>query len=65
VSEYIRDQKMEIAKNLLQFSNYSMIEIANRLSFSSQSHFIQLFREKVGVTPKKYRDEHYMVQWDQ
>ena len=65
VSEYIRDQKIEIAKDLLRFSNYSMIEIANRLSFSSQSHFIQLFREKVGVTPKKYRDEHYIVQWDQ
>lgn len=41
-----------------------MIEIANRLSFSSQSHFIQQFREAVGVTPKKYRDEHYMIQWD-
>ena len=65
VSDYIRDQKIEIAKNLLQFSYYSRIEIANRLSFSSQSHFIQMFREKVGVTPKKYRDEHYRVQWDQ
>ena len=46
------------------FSDYSMIEIANRLSFSSQSHFIQQFREVVGMTPKKYRDEYYMVQWD-
>ena len=64
VSAYIREQKMEVAKNLLRFSDYSMIEIANRLSFSSQSHFIQQFREAVGVTPKKYRDEHYMIQWD-
>lgn len=64
VSAYIRQQKMEIAKNLLQFSDYSIIDIANRLSFSSQSHFIQQFRESVGMTPKKYRDLHYMVQWD-
>ena len=64
VSVYIREQKMEVAKNLLRFSDYSMIEIANRLSFSSQSHFIQQFREAVGMTPKKYRDEHYMIQWD-
>ena len=64
VSAYIREQKMEVAKNLLRFSDYSMIEIANRLSFSSQSHFIQQFREAVGVTPKMYRDEHYMIQWD-
>ncbi len=64
VSAYIREQKIEVAKNLLRFSDYSMIEIANRLSFSSQSHFIQQFREAVGMTPKKYRDEHYMIQWD-
>ena len=49
-----------MAKNLLRFSDYSMIDIANRLSFSSQSHFIQQFREVVGMTPKKYRDEYYM-----
>lgn len=64
VSAYIRKQKMEIAKNLLRFSDYSMADIANRLSFSSQSHFIQQFRETVGMTPKKYRDEHYRIQWD-
>ena len=64
VSAYIREQKIGIAKNLLRFSDYSMIDIANRLSFSSQSHFIQQFRESVGMTPKKYRDEYYMVQWD-
>ena len=64
VSSYIRKRKIEMAKNLLRFSDYSMIEIANRLSFSSQSHFIQQFREVEGITPKKYRDEYYMVQWD-
>lgn len=64
VSGYIREQKIEVAKNLLRFSDYSMIDIANRLSFSSQSHFIQQFRETVGMTPKKYRDEYYMVQWE-
>ncbi len=64
VSAYIRAQKMEIAKNLLQYSDYSMIDIANRLSFSSQSHFIQQFREFVGITPKKYRDMHHTVQWN-
>ena len=62
VSGYIREQKIEAAKNLLRFSDYSMIDIANRLSFSSQSHFIQQFRESVGMTPKKYRDEYDMVQ---
>jgi len=64
VSVYIRRQKIELAKNLLQYSDYSMIDIANRLSFSSQSHFIQQFREIVGMTPKKYRDAYHAIQWD-
>lgn len=64
VSAYIRKHKIDMAKNLLRFSDYSIIEIANRLSFSSQSHFIQQFREVMGITPKKYRDEYYMIQWN-
>ena len=64
VSAYIREKKIEMAKNLLQYSEYSVIDIDNRLSFSSQSHFIQQFREIVGMTPKKFRDINYMVQWD-
>lgn len=64
ISTYIREQKIQISKNLLRFSDYSMIEIANRLAFSSQSHFIQQFREMEGMTPKKYREKYYMIQWD-
>ena len=63
VSAYIRNRKIDMAKNLLRFSDASMIEIANRLAFSSQSHFIQQFREVVGMTPKRYRDKYYMVGW--
>ena len=64
VSAYIREKKIDVAKNLLRFSDYSLIDISNRLSFSSQSHFIQQFKDVVGVTPKKYRDENYLIQWD-
>lgn len=64
ISGYIRGKKMEVAQNLLRYTDHSMIEIANLLSFSSESHFIQQFREVVGMTPKKYRDENYLIQWD-
>ena len=42
-----------MVKNLLRFSNDSMIDIADRLAFSLQCHFIQQLREVVGMTPKK------------
>lgn len=63
VSGYIRRQKIEMAENMLRYSDYSFIEIANRLSFSSQSHFIQQFREQTGMTPKKYRDKYHVIEW--
>lgn len=65
VSTYVKNKKIEVAKDLLKFSDYSMIEIANHLSFSSQSHFIQQFKEVVGITSKKYRDTHHNVKWNE
>lgn len=63
VSDYIRCRKLDRAKNLLQYSDYSYIEIANYLAFASQSHFIRAFEEYVGMTPKKYRDRYYRTTW--
>lgn len=59
ISDYIREKKIEQAQHLLKYSDYSLIDIANHLSFSSQSHFIQTFRQLVGMTPKKYRNLYY------
>lgn len=63
ISDYIREKKIEKAQNLLKYSDFSLIEIANYLAFSSQSHFIQVFDKQVGLTPKKYRDKYYRTTW--
>lgn len=63
ISEYIRNRKLDRAKNLLQYSDYSAIEITNYLAFASQSHFIMSFEKYVGMTPKKYRDKFYRSSW--
>lgn len=59
ISEYIREEKINTAQNLLNYSELSLIEIANYLGFASQSHFIQTFEKYMGITPKKYRDKHF------
>ena len=64
VSEYIRQRKIDMAKNLLRFSSYDFADIAAMLSYSSQSHFIQHFRSRVGMTPKAYRDQNYLNNWN-
>lgn len=63
VSDYIREKKIDKAQNLLKYSDFTPVEIANYLSFSSQSHFIQTFEKLVGMTPKKYRDRYYRTSW--
>lgn len=63
LTDYIRMQKIEKAQNLLRYSDYDYIEIANYLGFSSQSHFIDQFRRCTGLTPKKYRDRYYHTMW--
>lgn len=63
ISSYINEKKIEKAQHLLKYSDYSLIDIANYLAFSSQSHFIQTFKKSVGLTPKKYRDKFYRTSW--
>ena len=63
ISDYIREKKIEKATHLLKYSDKPIIDIANYLSFSSQSHFIQIFESFTGLTPKKYRDRYYKSMW--
>ena len=63
VSSYIREKKIEKAQHLLRFSDVDYISIANYLAFSSQSHFIQVFSEFTGMTPKQYREKYYKKNW--
>ena len=62
-SDYIRNAKLEASKNLLRYSDYSLVDIANYFSFTSQSHFCQLFQKETGLTPKKYREKYYGTHW--
>lgn len=63
VSGFIRSAKIDKAKNMLRYSQVSLIEISSYLAFSSQSHFIKLFKEETGMTPKKYRSMYYGTGW--
>ena len=63
ISSYIREKRIEAAKNMLKYSQYSFLDIGNYLSFSSQSHFISVFKKYVGMTPKQYRDKNFRINW--
>ena len=53
LAQYITNQKITAAKSLLK-KGYSVAEVALRLSYSSDSHFISVFKRNCGITPKQY-----------
>ena len=51
--EYITNQKMVMAKDMLK--NQNVTEVAYDLGYENISHFIALFKNKYGITPKQYQ----------
>lgn len=55
LSDYIARKKIQEGKKLLRFTTRSTGDIAAYLGFSSQSHFIRVFKKFEGATPNAYR----------
>ncbi|MBQ9326531.1 MAG: helix-turn-helix transcriptional regulator [Clostridia bacterium] len=51
ISTYIRDVKMAQARVLLDTTDLSVAEIADRLAFNTPNYFIQSFRSVMGYPP--------------
>lgn len=53
--EYQIDRKIMAAKRLLQYTTLPVGEISGRLGYSDQHYFSNLFKQKCGISPIKYR----------
>lgn len=54
-SKLIDEAVVYEAKRLLKYSGLSIQEIAERLNFTSQSFFGKYFKQRVGVSPSRYK----------
>lgn len=54
IKAFIQKTKIDEAKNLLSYSNYSLTEISTLLNFHDQSYFTRIFKQVTGITPKQY-----------
>jgi AraC family transcriptional regulator len=55
VGEYVRHLRIERAAHQLAGTELSLAEIALAAGFSDQSHFSNMFRDRTGLSPSKFR----------
>ena len=53
--QYLHNMRIAVAQDLLQSSNLSIGDIADKVGYTDVSHFSQLFRKKRSLTPSEYR----------
>lgn len=58
LQDFINDVRVEKAANLLIHSGESLPGIAEYVNFPSQSYFGKVFKQKMQMTPKQYREVH-------
>lgn len=54
--DYINNERIKLAKQLLAYNNHTVTEISYRCGFSDVNYFVRLFKKVEGITPKTYRD---------
>ena len=54
-AEVVRDLRLKHACILLQRTNINMSELATHVGFATGEHFINLFKERFGMSPSEYR----------
>ncbi len=61
ITDYVAEERVSTAKNMLRYSEMTASAIASSLGFSSQSYFTKIFRERTGITPSEYRKRFFRV----
>lgn len=59
IQQYIQKEKCRHAARMLQYSDYSISQIAQYFGFSSQSYFGACFQTWYGMSPNAYRKANY------
>jgi len=59
ITAYIRNEKLKVAAQMLEQSNFSIQRISTMLEFPSQSAFTAQFKAYFGKTPYVYRKDFY------
>ncbi len=57
-ADVVRDMRLKHACLLLKRTNINMSELATNIGFATGEHFINIFKEKFGISPTEYRQKY-------
>ena len=63
IQEYIQQEKVTMASNLLIFTNFSVAEISQYVGYQSQSNFSSVFKKWKGIPPSDYRKQNKKINY--
>ena len=63
IRQYIIAEKSRAAANMIRFSDASLTDISEYLSFSSPSHMGQCFKRQYHMTPREYRERYRVLEF--
>ncbi|MFP3978027.1 MULTISPECIES: response regulator [Marinobacter] len=58
VYEYLREERMKEARELLQRTSLSVKDISLQVGFNDSGNFATAFKERFGLTPREFRQQH-------
>ena len=56
-TDYVNKLRVDLACKLLLNNDITLVEIAQLCGFNDQSYFSKIFKNIVGISPKKYKNE--------
>lgn len=60
-TQYLNEIRIKHSQELLTATKMSIVEIALYVGYEDQSYFTKVFKRQVGITPKKYRSQHFQA----
>lgn len=57
LTEYLLEQRIELAKKLLTKTNMTVSEVASSVGYHNFSHFTKMFKKHTALNPKEYRQK--------
>lgn len=55
VTEFIRNARLEVARDMLSATELSISEVVYSIGFSSRSYFSKIFKDKYGISPSEFK----------